>query len=147
MTWACDAVAQCDDDINDVLKRVLVEQLLSTMPEDLRVWVAERKPITGSNTGELADNYLQVRQQATRMGGDGEKTGPRKQCHRCGSTGYLVQNCPQKSITKDADGNKEQKEQNGQEEHPDGYKKIICFNCKKRGHFSYNCPDIAGFCV
>ena len=42
--------------------------------------------IAGSNIGELADNYLQ---QATRMGGGGgggggvgEKTGPRKQCHR-----------------------------------------------------------------
>ena len=116
------------------------------MPEDLRVWVAERKPITGSNAGELADNYLQARQQATRMGGDGEKTGPRKQCHQCGSTGHLVWNCPQKSITKDAD---EQKEQNGQEEHPDGYKKnskSICFNCKKCGHILYNCPDKAGFC-
>ena len=72
-------------DINDVLERVLVEQLLSTIPEALRVWVAERKPITGSNAGELADNYLQARQQATRMGGDG-----RRQDHASSATGVVV---------------------------------------------------------
>jgi hypothetical protein len=108
------------DDVNDVLQRVLVEQLLSTLLEDLRVWVAERKPITGSNVGEFAVNYLQARQQSTRMEGEGEKKGPCKQCHQCGSTGYLVQNCPQTNVTKEADRKNKLKEQN---EHPDGNKK------------------------
>lgn len=33
--------------VKDVLERVLVEYILSTMPEDLHLWVSERKPTTG----------------------------------------------------------------------------------------------------
>lgn len=43
-------------EVRDVLGRVLVEQLLSTMPEDLRIWVSERQLTNGLTVGELADN-------------------------------------------------------------------------------------------
>ena len=133
--------------VEDVLERVLVEQLLTTMPEDLRIWVLERKPTTGSDVGELVDNYLQARRQASRMVGEREKTGPCK-CHQCGSNGHLFRSCPHRSAPKDSEGkDKEQKEQREQDGCSDGSKrrsKIIYFNCKQRGHISYNCPDRTG---
>ena len=132
--------------VEDVLERVLVEQLLSTMPGDLRVWVSERKPTTGSDVGKLADDYLQARQQTSKEGSEREKTSPRKQCHQCGSTGHLVRNCPQRDTSKDNDGKHQEKK--GPDGRNEGNKrsKIICFNCKQRGHISYNCPDKAGLC-
>ena len=65
-------------DIEEVLERVLVEQLLSTMPQDLRVWVSE-EATTGSEVGELADDYVQARQQTTERGRG--RRQPLKQCH------------------------------------------------------------------
>ena len=44
----------------EVLEFVAVEQLLNVMPEDIRVWVRERKPKTAAEAGELADDYLQA---------------------------------------------------------------------------------------
>ena len=59
--------------IQAVLEKVAVEQALSTMPAELRIWVSERNPATSTGAGEMADNYLQVRQQTPKVIGDGEK--------------------------------------------------------------------------
>ncbi len=37
------------------------EQLLNSMTEEVRVWVAERKPKTCAKAGELTDDYVQAR--------------------------------------------------------------------------------------
>ena len=58
--------ASCET-IGDVREKFTVEQLLSTMPDDLRVWVSERKPATAAEAGQLADDYLQARRQLPKM--------------------------------------------------------------------------------
>ena len=35
-------------------------QLLNTMPSDLSIWINERKPKSGTEAGQLVDNYLQA---------------------------------------------------------------------------------------
>lgn len=55
-------MAGCDD-IEAVFEKLLVEQLLNSMPSDLRVWVGERKPMTGKEAGRLADDYIQARRR------------------------------------------------------------------------------------
>ena len=50
--------------VEEVLERLVVEQLANTMPTEIRVWVAERKPQTGAEAGRLADDY--------RLGSGGE---------------------------------------------------------------------------
>ena len=47
--------------VEAVFEKLLVEQLLNTMPSDLCVWVGERKPETGNAAGMLADDYVQAR--------------------------------------------------------------------------------------
>ena len=50
-------------DVEAVFEKLLVEQLLNSMPSDLRVWVGERKPTTGKEAGNLADDYIQARRR------------------------------------------------------------------------------------
>ena len=50
--------------VEDVLEKLVVEQLANTMPAELRIWVAERKPKTGLEAGQLAEDYLQARPNA-----------------------------------------------------------------------------------
>ena len=45
----------------EVRELVVKEQLLNTLPEDVRVWVSERKPTTSAEAGQLAEDYLQAR--------------------------------------------------------------------------------------
>ena len=47
--------------VEEVLEKLVVEQLANTMSAELRIWVAERKPKTGLEAGGLADDYLQAR--------------------------------------------------------------------------------------
>ena len=90
--------ASCET-IGDVREKFTVEQLLSTMPVDLRVWVSERKPATATEAGQLADDYLQARKQLTKMPGGGdrkEKMTETRKCHKCHVEGHLARNCPKK---------------------------------------------------
>ena len=50
---------QDDTKVFDLLVK---EQLLNCLPEDARVWVRERKPKTSVEEGELAEDYMQVRE-------------------------------------------------------------------------------------
>ena len=50
--------ADCET-VDEVMEKVILEQLLSTIPHDLQVWVAERKPATGSKGSQLANDYVQ----------------------------------------------------------------------------------------
>ena len=46
---------------------IVLEQLVSTLPENVRIWVKERKPKTSTEAGQLADDYTQARKQNTKV--------------------------------------------------------------------------------
>ena len=83
----------------EVLERMAVEQFLTNVPEDVRVWVRERKPTTCKAAGQWADEYQQARSEPTATP---VKTAavPKKQeqqpkrCHTCLQTGHFSYNCP-----------------------------------------------------
>lgn len=54
--------ADCDT-VEALTEKLLIEQLLNTMPTDLRIWLVEKKPTTSSEAGKLADDYVSARQR------------------------------------------------------------------------------------
>ena len=74
-----------------------VEQMLNSLPAEMRVWVCERRPKTVAEVGKLADDFAQARVQA----GIGRRVpvgarpdlGQRQQCHNCGLIGHLTRDC------------------------------------------------------
>ena len=42
---------------------IVLEQLVSTLPENVHIWVKERKPKTSTEAGQLAHDYTQARKQ------------------------------------------------------------------------------------
>ena len=54
---------------------IVLEQLVSILPENVRIWVKERKPKTSAEAGQLADDYAQARkQESTSDGNEGKGT-------------------------------------------------------------------------
>ena len=49
-------------DVNNVFDMMVREQLLNTLPEEVRVWVRERKPKSCEEAGQLAEDYLQMQE-------------------------------------------------------------------------------------
>ena len=45
----------------DVLEKIAIEQLLSALPEEVRVWVREHQPKTCAEAGHWADEHAQAR--------------------------------------------------------------------------------------
>ena len=57
-------IADCDT-VQVVAEKMVVEQLLNTMPRDLRIWLCEKQTTTGSETGKLADDSVLARSRST----------------------------------------------------------------------------------
>jgi hypothetical protein len=47
--------------VDAVTEKLVTEQLLNTKPDNLRIWISERKPKTCREAGRLADDYLLAR--------------------------------------------------------------------------------------
>ena len=45
----------------------MLEQLASTIPENVCIWVKERTPKTSTEAGQLADDYTQARKQNSKV--------------------------------------------------------------------------------
>lgn len=56
MKWMQDHATR--DEVRDL---VVKEQLLNTLPENIRIWVKERKPKTSLEPEQLADDFVQAR--------------------------------------------------------------------------------------
>ena len=123
----------------EVCELIVIEQLLETLPSEVRVWVRERKPKTSTEAGQLADDYVQARKTTQRSGSrkPGEKsrehapveTKTQSSKHQGGDSP------PHKShATRNASDRKGQR------------KKQKCFNCRGIGHIAAECPSDAIFC-
>lgn len=113
---------------------VLLEQFLQGAPEDLRVWLRERKPKTLREVAELADDYVIARKEERRtvlrkqppltaMGGGLRQHSERKRGPRNGAPPHRSGSIQDGRARTNARGD------------------IKCYNCNRYGHLMYNCPN------
>ena len=134
-----------------VIDQVILEQLLNTLPQEVRVWVRERKPKTSAEASQLVDDYIQARKQnpkSTSQHGSKKSTEKQATCDKCGKVGHQTKDCwstkPAAAQGKGSDGTNTTPRQ-GQRNRRD-LKDVECFNCHQKGHFSSNCPSKAMLC-
>ena len=119
-----------------------MEQLLSIMPTDLKIWVSERKPKDSSEAGELADDYVRARGRDGSMkvlSGDQKKEV--RKCHNCGKEGHIARYCLRTNQDKQHNGVEVKKENEKTDQ-----KKVKCYNYGQLGHISTKCLEKALFC-
>jgi len=115
---------------------VTIEQFLVGVPEDLRIWLRERKPTSLQQAATLADDYALARRSSQRSN-SGRPTPSSVSTVR-------IQETPSTDssgqISRDRLPNKLVRNNMGRSQtNPRGDKK--CFQCGKFGHLMYNCPD------
>lgn len=142
---------ECEGDVAKIKDKIVTEQLVSTLPSAVRVYVRERKPSSSQAAGELADDYTQARGGTLNYYGTTERAnnqerannGQERRCHNCGKTGHLNKDCPTTNGTSEV----EQRKSNNKPIRPKkDLKDIECYNCRGKGHYSTNCPHNALFC-
>ena len=94
-----------------VIDQVILEQLVYSLPQDVRVWVRERRTKTSAEASQLADDYIQARKQSTRsiIQQEGKQLAEQQAtCGKCGETGHRAMDCrsmePMSSQGKTSDG-------------------------------------------
>ena len=127
---------------------VILEQLVNTLPEDVRVWVKERKPKTSMEAGQLADDYVQARKREASVPVSQKSVDVPTHlrcCQRCGKPGHHARECW--TVFRPHDQERSKPDTSKTLERPKrDLKDIECFNCHKKGHYSSNCPHNAMFC-
>ena len=132
--WTKDCSSR--EEIQDMMVK---EQLLNMLPEDVRLWVYERKPKTSAEAGELAEDYMQAREQSSKQVKPVKKDKPPGKCPRCGMYGHWASDCPNPKAKRDGPG------PTGDQK-PSFIERVKCFNCSQRGHFASSCPQKALYC-
>ena len=77
-----------------VVDALVKEQFVEALPEDVKVWVKERKPGTSEAAGRLAEDYRQARKAD--LWTTTPKKGGQKSCYSCGQVGHLAKDCLRK---------------------------------------------------
>ena len=127
-------------DATDILDIFVKEQLINTMPEDVRLWVRKHKPKTSEEAGQLAEDFIQAGQpltQTTTRGPRGERPPLPGKCPRCGKEGHWAKDCPKARVG----GPPHPREHAAKPERKSAPSR--CFHCQQRGHFVANCPNNA----
>ena len=145
-------------DATDILDIFMKEQLINTMPEDVRLWVRKHKPETSE---EAAEDFIQAGRpltQTTTRAPRGERPPPLLgKCPRCGGGGHWARNC---SISEPSPRPRAQQQRRQRSRRrppaPIGSRVVSpgsmrpsesapsrCFHCQQRGHFAANCPNNA----
>ena len=133
--------------VQELRDLIAKEQLLNSLPSDIRVWVSERKPKTSREAGQLADDYLQARRRSQELN---KNEQPRRQdkrshgpirCYICHQEGHGAREC-KKSQSGGGPGAVSNRENPQRQDKP----VVRCFNCGGRGHISTKCPSNALYC-
>ena len=111
---------------------VMIEQFLVSVPDDLRIWLHERKPTSIRQAAVLADDYALARK-------GNQKTNLKTSSSTPPGTGTrLLENSAGNLGSKDRPQSNPMR--NGRSQtNLRGDKK--CFQCGKFGHLMYSCPD------
>ena len=125
----------------EVREFVAIEQLVNSMPEDVRWRVQEQRPKTCAEAGELADAYEQARKE------DGSQRWEKRpvsvapvKCFSCGQMGHRSFACPRSRRYEERSPVKSSGQQAQGERVP---RELRCYECGERGHISTRCPSRA----
>ena len=80
-----------------MLDVLVKEHFVEVLPEEVRVWVKERKPRTTQEAGRLAEDYRQARKVEllvpARKTSAKRSTHVQRGCYACGQLGHLAKDC------------------------------------------------------
>ena len=138
----------------DALDKIAIEQLLSALPEEIRVWVREHKPETCAEAGHWADEYAQARSAPLIIPGKAPPVRRREeiQCLRCGKPGHIARFCraqqpPNPRLPQPPPQRGPRPPQPQLTTQPNSQCRVTrCYSCGQVGHIAMHCPAKALFC-
>ena len=108
------------NDVESIRDVILREQFIRIVPEDLKIWLLDRKPSSVTEAAKLADQYLLVR--------------PKKKPYQ----DHQPHNQDPKRDQKNGQINREEKTGNSEKQYIP-LSERVCYTCGKKGHIASTC--------
>ena len=130
-----------------VIDMVVMEQFITMLLEEIRVWVKEHKPETSMIAGKFAEDYQQARKTAEddQVGSKEKPPEGGRRCLVCCKTGPFARECPNKTH-KLRSGSTDRQLNSANREESSRQPVLRCYTCDGKGHTSKQCPSKALFC-
>ena len=130
-----------------MIDMIVMEQFITMLPEEIRVWVKEHKPGTSMIAGKLAEDYQQARKTDDDQVRSKEKPPDGgKRCLVCRKTGHLARECPNKALKQSARSSNIEGPHSSTNREETRQATLRCYTCDGKGHTSKQCPSKALFC-
>ena len=128
----------------------VMEQFITMLLEQIRVWVKEHKPETSMIAVKLVEDYQQARKTAEDDDQFRSKEKPPeggRYCLVCSKTGHLVRECPNKTHKLNMRSGSTDGQFNSTNREELSRQAVLgCYTCDGKGYVSKQCPSKVLFC-
>ena len=124
--------------MQQVKDKFILEQLLETLPLNVRLFTKERKPSTSVEAAQLADDYISAHKEQRQS----------VRCNVCKKLGHYANECRERQEGKQEGAKAEGKGATGTKPTRPrrDNRQLVCFNCHNKGHIAMECPDKTLLC-
>ena len=140
--------ASSREDVVQLVRLVLLEQFTSSVPQDLQIWLRDRKPVTLSDAAQMAQDYQDARNSVQSLSLRPPRDRTATQCHLRQAEGHIARDCPSRSVAGSSTVSSALvpgKPTPPTTVHPTPPPRkpsgpVRCYNCNERGHIALKCP-------